>query len=308
MVKLFTFALVLCAALVFAQRVTHRDPRYLAELSSGGGGGGFSPANTNDLKLWYDLSRGVKLETTNAGVTEIIFWTNSGTLQNVSVTGPDYLSSVVQAPLSWNEKPNYQTNVIGGQPAIWFIAPFTNGGVRYHYMQSSTGLSNAFDGKWTNGEAFIVVKVFRDPAPAGAGQNSNSFWRLNAANMAAPFQHYPWTDGTIYEPFGTSVRKDNIATTVKLTNWIIYNVVTRPGLYQIRQNGNLIYDSAVNTVAWRNDNYVLGASSIAQYQFTGWIAELLCYGNSELSVADRLQTMQYLTNKFGSTNFPSLTL
>lgn len=159
------------------------------------------------LKLWHDYSRieGVNLEDA-AGVTKITrAWDLSG-----------------NGNYGWIE------DFEPWEP-VWSID--STFGFRY---MNGVGI----DGDWrapnwnasgfTEGTGIAVLKKTADPSAAGG-----VWWTL--ANHGA-FNHFPYTDGNIYDGFASTTRR-SWNPTPPLTSWHIYSARSRAGLWKANLDG-----------------------------------------------------------------------
>ena len=65
-------------------------------------------------------------------------------------------------------------------------------------------------------------------------------------------QAYTYSNGLIYENFGTTARKNAITPGVTMTAWHIYTVRSASAAYDMRQNGGTtIFTTGTNTVGGR---------------------------------------------------------
>ena len=116
-----------------------------------------------------------------------------------------------------------------------------------------------------------------------------SFLTGSAANS-----HYPWTDGSIYDPTLTNSRKTAGNPTPSLANFHLYNVEAKSALWTARVNKAQLFTTTTNTIA-------LGGTTIGGdqlYSFDGDIGELIAY-SSILSSTDRGKVEDYLYSKWG---------
>lgn len=181
------------------------------------------------------------------------------------------------------QRPTLRTNFVGSLPAIQF-----------------DGVDDRLfpDGDLTTLTAatmFIVVKLDADPPAAGAETGLMEY--TSAASKTA----FPWTDGIIYDAFGTTVRKTTVNPGTSLAQWNIYGVVTASGLWANYLNGTELYTTGTNTVGWSSAaNSRLGMSLGAPTGYLkGHIAEMLVY-DAALDSTDRALVEAYLRAKWGT--------
>lgn len=143
---------------------------------------------------------------------------------------------------------------------------------------------------FTAAEIFVVVKADADPA-ADAG--TSGLWLLGTGNT-----HYPWTNGTIFDSFGSGAQQatDNPATTLAQFN--VYNVSSASGAWTNRLNGAEIFTTGTNTVSFPSGPR-LGISAASAHWFDGDVGELVLY-DSVLSAGNRSSVLAYLQARWGT--------
>jgi hypothetical protein len=180
--------------------------------------------------------------------------------------------------------PKFRTGVLNGLPVVRFngTSQFLNFPV------------NAFVG-FTAAEAFIVVKANNpDPPVSSVG---TGLWDFGTDITST---HYPFTDGIIYDDFGTSARKTTVNPTPSLNAFNLYNVISSSGLWASRLNGgSTIFSTGTNTVAFIAQ-CTLGSSGGGTVYFNGDIAEFILY-NRVISQSERDQIESYVAAKYGLT-------
>jgi hypothetical protein len=178
-------------------------------------------------------------------------------------------------------RPALQNSVINGHPVIRF-----NG--------SSHGLYNANLSVLTAAEVFIIVKVDTDPPGSGG---ATGFWDFGNAGSDT---HFPWTDGVIYDHFGTNARKSTVDPTPSLSaSFRLYNVVSTSSEWTSFLDGTQLYTTGTNGVAFRTD-CSLGSNRSRTYFLDGDIAELVIY-SAKLSAGDKADAEAYFADRYGLT-------
>ena len=144
-------------------------------------------------------------------------------------------------------KPLYKTNVINGLPALEFDGS----------DDCLTLGSNILSGA-TSGEVWILLAIDTDPPGASA---QSGLWNMDGETINTC--HYPFTDGTLYEAWGSTARKSTgVNPTPSLTGWRLYNVGSAASDYRIRLDGTEIYNTATNTFSGFTDGTIyLGRSA-----------------------------------------------
>lgn len=181
------------------------------------------------------------------------------------------------------QRPTYKTAVQNGLPAILFDGTDDN-------MIPDVGLDTL-----TAATLFMVVRLQNDPPAVGSKTG------LMEYTSAALKTAWPWTDGIIYQAFGTNMRKTTVDPTPSLAVFNVTGVVTASGEYTTYLNGTQTYTTGTNTVGWSTAaNSRIGASLGAPIGYLdGWFAEILVY-DSVLSSGNRATVEAYLKNKWGT--------
>lgn len=169
--------------------------------------------------------------------------------------------------------------------------------------------NNNFNNVMTAGEAFVVTK--NGLAETVANGTPFDFGGAGAGSYST------WTNGYIYEDFGSADRKvwqpstntlsategttdatyNNSSPTRKTTDYNIYNVLSEANHWESAFNGMTQVNDPSNTVDFTGLAY-FGARAGAPY--TGRIAEMVLY-NRVLSPAQRQNVNSYLALKYGIT-------
>ncbi len=222
----------------------------------------FSPTQIAGLKLWLKADALVLND-----ADPVTTWADA------SASGNDATQTTAA------NKPTYRSNVVNGKPAVRF-----DGANDFLQFADVFSLLSA-------GEIFIVVKIDADP-PGAAAQTG--LWTLGSDTQNT---HFPFTDGTIYDQFGTTVRKATADPTPLLTSFRLYNVSSASGNWTSRLNSSQIFTTATNTVGFTTAP-VLGAGvGGATYFLDGDIAEVILY-DAALSSGNRANVESYLNSKY----------
>jgi hypothetical protein len=228
----------------------------------------FAPTDESGLVIWHKADA-----ITASNGDQISQWDDSSGNANHATQGTQV------------NRPHYLTGQINSLPAVRFYG--TN-----HYVNIANALSGL-----TSAEVFVVVQLSADPP---SGDNETGFWSLTGSSQMT---HLTYTDGTIYDTFGTTARKDtSVDPTPSFTSWRLYNVQTAASAWTNRLDGAVLYGTGVNTVGFSETAKVyLGASyEPGSYAMDGWIAEFILY-NHVLSAAVRDQVEAYIATKYGLT-------
>jgi len=141
----------------------------------------------------------------------------------------------------------------------------------------------------TEGEMFIVLKAVNDPGTDFV----SSPWHFGTN----PSTFYPYSDGIIYDDFGTTTRKTTVNPSLNLSSFRLYNVNSKSGEWTSRLNGTQLFTTEVNTVAFPT-NPALGTGNNGTGQlFSGDIAEVIVFGRSLTSI-ERGYVQDYLNTKY----------
>jgi hypothetical protein len=153
------------------------------------------------------------------------------------------------------------------------------------YLDGALGLTSL-----TEASAFIVVKVVTDPPVAGS---RTGLWKYGSDPATT---HFPYTDGIIYDGFGSTARKTTANPATTLAQWNQYEVLSVSGEWTSWLNGTQLYTTATNTVGW-TASPILGSSDGTSIYLEGQIGEVLVY-NSALSSYNRNRVEDYLRSKW----------
>lgn len=149
---------------------------------------------------------------------------------------------------------------------------------------------------YTAGEVFAITKL-RINQPTNTARTG--YWRFGSEASGNINSHIRWTDGTTYERFGTTVRKEAIAVPDTLGNWFYYNVWSASNDYAVNVNQNARYTSASNTVGFTTAP-AIGRGADAGLYFDGYWEELIFF-NRKLSDVERADINAYLAARYGVT-------
>lgn len=229
-----------------------------------------TPADVPDLALWLRADDGLF---TDAGTTPavnngdaIYRWADrSGNSRHFDQT-------------TSGNRPQLQNSVVNGKPIVDFD------GVDDYLTGSDLSALTA-------GELFIVVAADADPAVAPALGG----WGFGADTTGSS---YPYTDGVIYDQFGTTVRKTVGNPTPSLASFRLYNTISISGEWTANLDGTQIYTTATNTVGFSTVPRI-GFNNDAHY-FGGRVAEFIMYG-AKLTSSDRSAVKSYIANKYALT-------
>jgi hypothetical protein len=120
----------------------------------------------------------------------------------------------------------------------------------------------------TAAEVFVAVKINLDPP---VSTSNIGLWTFGSDTDPTC---YPYTDGTIYDNFGTTLRKTTVNPTPSLAAMRVYNVVSKAGEWTSFLDGTQLYTTATNTVGWTTTPRL--GQSVDRY-LDGDIGEFILY-------------------------------
>jgi hypothetical protein len=197
----------------------------------------------------------------------------------ITTAWPDASGNSRNATPQGSPKPLYKTNQINSLPAVYF-------GGACHFTLAT------FMSGYTSGEVIIVAK--RDEDPSSSVGPLEQDWGSSTGSVG----HWPYSDGTIYETFGSTGRHTVGNPSPSLTSWRTYNVRSATNAYSAHLDGLQIYSSGSNTVGFYNGTHLIGYNRV-QY-FVGHIAEIIFY-NRVLTDSERETVYDYLESKYALT-------
>jgi hypothetical protein len=156
----------------------------------------------------------------------------------------------------------------------------------------------------TQATIYYVLRVDNDPA---ATANSAGFHTLTGTNSMSVHSHYPYSDGIIYDAFGSTVRKTVGNQTKSLASTRIYAAHSRTNSWEAWLDGTSIYSTGTNTFDIDGSNRLgmsLNASGAVGHFYKGIFAEIIVTEGSG-APADREIIEGYLAHKWGlAANLP----
>lgn len=225
-------------------------------------------------------------------ISGITFWLPADAISGLSDGGAigtwtdqsDEENNAIQS--NADRKPLYKTNIVNGKPVVRFDGTDD-------FLTFPISMCSGF----TAGEIFIVVRINTDPPVDQAQSGLYDFGFFNDAGGAT---HFPFTDGKIYDDFGSfSNRKTTVDPATDLSSGFhIYNVTSAANLWTSRLDGVQLFTTATNSVFFSSLPF-LGKSHANDGDFflDGDIAEAIMYSVA-LSIANRAKILDYLQNKY----------
>ena len=128
----------------------------------------------------------------------------------------------------------------GSGPAVHFMGTGTGDSATTSYFQLPTGLMSAA----TAGEVFFYVR--RD-----SGISAGNIGHLHGFSNP-DFSFYTYSDGNIYDAFGSTTRKDSITPTMATDVWRRLDIWSAPSDWSMLLDGTVQHATSSNTVGWFN--------------------------------------------------------
>jgi len=235
------------------------------------------PVTTN---LWAHYQRGVGLYK-DSGTT--LATTNGDLIKQWNDHSGNGRHATVQAPgdtTYWPALDTVDNNL--SIPSLRFHAQTPGGGsVECMLVPDMSAL--------TEGEIYIVIKTDNDPAASGG---ESGLWLFDtSANQS----HYPYTDGVIYDSFGSTVRQMSVNPTPSLASaYRVYNVYSKTNDWQAFLDNTSIFSTGTNSVGFSAAPRFAGTSS-GSFNMKGRICEVIIY-SAKLSSGDRTSVYGYCTS------------
>jgi hypothetical protein len=143
------------------------------------------------------------------------------------------------------------------------------------------------------GEVWIVLRDAADP-PAD-GTRSCPY----GLGSSLAFSHIPFSNGLIYDDFGSTARKGAIAYPAgALAQWSIYSATSAPGLWSNRLAGVPLSATTDNAVGWSPAPQIGCSVSPSLTSYTGRIAEFVLLGRVATEAEEAAMT-SYFHSQYG---------
>jgi hypothetical protein len=237
-----------------------------------------TPTAIADIWEWWEPSR--EAYANNAPITNLNGQANNRDMGNVS----------------GSKEPIFKTNQLNSLA----VAEFTGQTIGPLGSDKGTFLQITSMSALTASHVFFVIKALNDPSQNAQGQGGFSDNTDGGVNQGT---HYNYTDGSIYESWGTNDRKSvgNPATT--LAQWNVYEVISTSSEFTVLINGVQIFTTATNTVAFNAGEPFIGtflSSDGAWYSWSGQIGGIYQF-SAKKTGADRTAMCSYLNTRFALT-------
>lgn len=139
-------------------------------------------------------------------------------------------------------------------------------------------------------EAHIFLVVKRDIDTPGDAADTG-LWRMSTANAS---NHYPFTDGVIYDGTFSTTRKTVGNPTASLAAWRVVEVSSKANEWIFRLDGTELHNTATNTFEGRSST---GLASNGTDTLPGQIAGVYIF-SSVLDLTDRTTIIDYINDRF----------
>jgi hypothetical protein len=164
---------------------------------------------------------------------------------------------------SGSTRPLFKTNVLNGEPVLRFDGSDD-------FLQLATDILSGKSG----GCVMVVLKVDNDP-PGDVAQSG--LWNMDGDTLNVV--HYPWTNGQIYEAWGSTARKSTGVNTGDLDSWHLYAVASQNSEFRVYIDGVDVYNTSSNTFSSFTHGVIAlgrsGSGSGGEVYFDGDIAALI---------------------------------
>ncbi len=146
----------------------------------------------------------------------------------------------------------------------------------------------------TSAHVFAVLRSATDPASG----TQNQLWEFGSTTNPTL---NPYTDGTIYEGFGTTSRKTVGNPTPSLAAVRCYEVFSGADEWTAKLDGSALYTTGTNTVGWAAAQSIGSKDDgVSGRGFVGWIARIIVY-SQRVTGADLVKLKAMIALKYGVT-------
>jgi hypothetical protein len=220
----------------------------------------FSPSDLTGLRQWLKADA-----LSLADNDPVSSWTDSS-------------GNALHATNTGSARPTFKTSIVNSLPIVRF-----DGADDLLVLGDHSSLTEA--------EVFIVVKL--DTEPPASGHCGLWYMTTNGNN-----EFYPFTDGSVYENFGSTVRYSVGNPTPALTSWRIYGIHSKSNDWQAYIDGATFgTNQTTHTVGFGATNW-LGHNGTGSDLLDGDVAEFILY-NRKLTGTERGNVVTYLQTKYG---------
>lgn len=148
---------------------------------------------------------------------------------------------------------------------------------------------------FTVGDVFMLLRAEYDPAIRTVA--------FSCFGSSGDNDHYPWTDGIIYNTFGTNVRKTVGNISPYLGKYHVLRILSKSGTWSMWIDDVQVFTTASNTVGWTTAPSI--GKGVGSFFWDGRLAEMFLY-SQERSGAEATALVSYLNGVYAT--FPSGTL
>jgi hypothetical protein len=190
------------------------------------------------------------------------------------------------------------TNGVGGtQPAL--ASAVQNGLDALYYDATAAFVLDIPDmSALTAGTYVAIAKRDEDP-PTGSGASGGDAGPVLYSGTSVENEHHPYNDGTIYDSFGSTVRKTAGNPTPSLASWFLFSARSAASDYEFYVNGTSLFSTGTNTVGFNTlPSIGLSRAAAQNYRFEGHIGEVVILGVAA-TTANRQKVEGYLAWKWG---------
>lgn len=240
---------------------------------AGGGGYGWAPTSLANLHFWWRADAGV-------------------TLSGSDVTQVDDQSGNGRYALQFNSSGSTPVRLTNNSPVTGMKSfRIEDAGADNRTIQLYHGLTNQFSGV-TAAMAFMAIKLDNDPPPF---DHRTGFWKFGSQGGFA--SHYSYTDGSIYDGFGSSTRFTIGNPTPSLASWRRVCVKAESSGYQFWIDNASIYSNGTSCGSdWVSNPAIAGDWIGSGYSMIGNILEIFFYSRV-LNSTERGLADQYLADR-----------
>lgn len=132
-------------------------------------------------------------------------------------------------------------------------------------------------------ELFLTVKAKNDPPV----QEKSGFIKIGTDAFS---NHFPYTNGTIYDDFASDTRKTVGNPTTPLDQLNLYNVLSASGEWTARLNATQLYSTGTNTVDVSTSPTIGNVYSALQITADLYISEMIIYPADQSANRPEIET------------------
>jgi hypothetical protein len=140
-----------------------------------------------------------------------------------------------------------------------------------------------------------IGKIAADPPPSTINSGPMIFTTSESVG-----QHWPFTDGIIYDGFASTARKTVGDPTPSLAAWHLISIRSAASDWEFHLNGTSLFSTGTNTVGITTMPTIAQGFGSGAY-WDGYIGEIILT-NSALSTVDRQKAEGYLAHRWAITS------